>query len=239
MFYVVDPGDRGVRVTLGSVDATVVNEGFGMKLPFITDINRLTIKQQVGELKAACFSSDLQQVNMLLKVMYRMPESSTLEIFRGYAGSPFDTLIGPRVYEAMKEVTAAESAESIVRHREQIKVRAKELASKKVGTILVIEDIVIENIDLSNELETAIEQKMVQEQEAAKAKFTQQKTEIEARTNVIRAEGEAKALSIQGEAIRKNPETMQMELIKKWNGVSPMVVGSGSGTNVIMPLHNK
>ncbi len=53
--------------------------------------------------------------------------------------------------------------------------------------MLLVEDVVIQNIDLSHELETAIEAKMVQEQEAAKAKFTQQKAQIEADTVVIKA----------------------------------------------------
>ncbi len=44
----------------------------------------------------------------------------------------------------------------------------------------MIEDVVIENITLTKELEQAIEAKMVQEQEAAKSKYLQQRAQIEA-----------------------------------------------------------
>ena len=91
---------------------------------------------------------------------------------------------------------------------------------------------------LSKELEKAIEEKMVQEQEAAKSKFLKDKARIEAETAEIRAAGEAKAIEIRGEAIRKNPGIIDLQLIEKWNGVSPLVVGQTAG-NFVLPLQNK
>jgi prohibitin 2 len=107
----------------------------------------------------------------------------------------------------------------------------------KIGDILVIEDLVIQNINLSKELEAAIEAKMVQEQEAAKAKFIQQKAEIEANTAVIRAKGEAQAIQVRGQALRNNPALIQLQIVEKWDGKAPLVVGGGgSGSNIILPL---
>ncbi len=176
--YVVQPGYRGIEVTLGKVSPVFKAQGFGYKTPFISTIVPVPIRQQTREVQAACYSSDLQQVNMDLQVLYRVPEASVVQIYQGYAGDPFDSLIAPRVQEALKEVTALESAEQIVKNREEIKDKALTGARQKVGSLLVIDDVVIQNIDLSKELENAIEAKMVQEQEAAKAKFTQQKAQI-------------------------------------------------------------
>ena len=44
-----------------------------------------------------------------------------MKIYQEYAGEPFDTLIAPRVQEALKEVAATQSAEQIVKKREEIK----------------------------------------------------------------------------------------------------------------------
>ncbi len=189
--YVVEPGSRGVEVTLGQVSPIFKPQGFGFKKPFITTIVPVMIKQQTRGIKASCYSSDLQQVDMDLQVLYRVPESSVVQIYQGYAGDPFDSLIEPRVQEAMKEVTALDTAEQIVKNREIIKDKALASARIKVGSMLVIDDVVIQNIDLSRQLEDAIEAKMVQEQEADKAKFTQQKAQIEADTTVITAKGQA------------------------------------------------
>lgn len=239
--YVVDPGFRGVQVTLGKVSHDFKPEGFGSKSPFISHIVQIPVRQQTSAVNTECYSSDLQQVDVALRVLYRIPEGSVVKIYTEFAGDPFDSLIAPRVQEALKEVAALQSAEMIVKKREEIKVKALASAREKVGAILVLEDLVIENIVLSKELETAIESKMVQEQEAAKARFTQQKAQIEADTAIIRAKGEAEAIRIRAEAIRDNPGLIQLQIVEKWDGRSPLVIGGGAGetgggANILLPL---
>ena len=230
--YVVQPGHRGVEVTMGKVSTTFKPEGFGLKAPFITAIYPLSIRQQTAEDKAECYSADLQQIVMQLRVLFRIPESSVVKLFQGYGGEVFESLVSPRVQEALKEVTALQSAEQIVKNRDQIKTRALELAKKKIGTLLVVEDIVIENIALSKELERAIEQKMVQEQEAAKAKFIQQRAQIEADTAVIKAKGEAESFKIRGQALKENPTFVDLQIVDRWDGITPLIIGAGE--NVMM-----
>src|SRR5438445_3565822 len=190
--YVVQPGYRGVQVTLGKVSPVFKPEGFGFKMPFISAVVPQSIRQQTAKFEADGYSSDLQQVKIDVRVLYRVPQASIVSIFREYAGDPFQTLIQPRVAEAIKELTALRSAEVIVQKREEVKSRTFELARKKVGDLLLLDDIVLENINLTKGLENAIEAKMVQEQEAARARFAQQQAQTEASTAVIKARGEAK-----------------------------------------------
>ncbi len=239
--YVVNPGFRGVEVTLGKVTPGFKAEGFGTKSPFITHIVNIPVRQLTNALNTDCYSSDLQQVGVALRVLYRIPESSVVRIYTEYAGDPFESLIAPRVQEALKEVAALQSAEMIVKKREDIKTKSLAAAREKIGPLLVLVDLVVENIVLSKELETAIESKMVQEQEAAKARFTQQKAQIEADTAIIRAKGEAEAIRIRAEAIRDNPGLIQLQIVEKWDGRSPLVIGGGSGesggANILLPLN--
>lgn len=232
--YVVSPGFRGVEVTLGKVSPAFKPEGFGLKSPFITVINPISIRQQTAEDKAECYSSDLQQVTIELRVLYRIPESSVVRMFQDYYGDPFDSLVAPRVQEAIKEVVALQTAEQIVKNREQIKARSLEFARQKIGSLLVIEDIVIANITLTRQLEQAIEAKMVQEQEAAKSKYLQQRAQIEADTAVIQAKGEAESIRIRGEALKNDPAFIDLKIVDKWDGLTPLVVG-GANNFVLTP----
>ncbi len=238
--YVVEPGFRGVEVTLGKVSDQFKPEGFGSKSPFVTHIVSIPVRQLASALAAECYSSDLQQVNISLRVLYRIPESSVVRIYKEFSGDPFDSLIAPRVQEALKEVTALQSAEQIVKNREAIKARAVVVTREKIGPILIVEDIVLENITLSKELEAAIESKMVQEQEAAKARFTQQKAQIEADTAIIKAKGEAEAIRVRAEAIKDNPGLIQLQIVEKWDGKAPLVIGGtgegNNGANILLPL---
>jgi len=237
-FFIVNPGHRGILVTMGSVSTEFKNEGVGFKPPFISNIIEIPVKQITSNSMAECYSSDLQQLNISVAILYRIPEVSIVKLYREYAGNVFEALIDPRVQEAIKEAVANESAESIVKKREQIKLKALDLARKKIGSIIILEDLVIKNINLSKELELAIEQKMVQEQEAAKAKFIQQKAEIEAKTVIIKANGDAEAIRVRGRAIRENPSVIDLQLIEKWNGISPLVIGGGKGANILLPLRD-
>jgi prohibitin 2 len=225
--YVVHPGYRGVEVTMGKVSPLFKAEGFGFKSPLVTLVHPISIRQQTAEDKAECYSSDLQQIRVELRVLFRVPEASVVKLFKEYYGDPFESLVAPRVQEALKEVVALQSAEQIVKNREQIKTRALELARKKVGSLLVVEDIVIQNITLTKELESAIEAKMVQEQEAAKSKYVQQRAQIEADTAVIQAKGEAESIRIRGQALKENPAFVDLKIVDKWDGLTPLVIGGG------------
>jgi len=55
--YVVQPGYRGVEVTMGQVSPAFRPEGFGLKAPFATAIHSISIRQQTAEDKAECYSS--------------------------------------------------------------------------------------------------------------------------------------------------------------------------------------
>ncbi len=249
-FYVISPGERGVVVTLGQVANSVSKEGIGFKIPWISRVERVRVKQETWDVTAEAFSSDLQQVTVFLNVLYRIPEESAIGVVQKYSGNPFTSLVNPRIQEAIKEVTALETAVGIAQNREVVKSKALQLARTKVGTFLVIEDLVINNITLSKELEQAIEQKMVQQQEAAKAAFTKQKAEMDAQTAVVRAEGESKALAaraqgeaaaieIRGKALKQNPGVIELQIAEKWNGVAPLVVGSSNGASILLPVQPK
>lgn len=227
--YVVQPGYRGVEVTMGQVSPAFKPEGFGFKSPMITTIYPVSVRQQTAEDQAECYSSDLQQVQVDLRVLFRIPESSVVKLFQQYYGDPFDSLVAPRVQEALKEVAALQSAEQIVKNREQIKARALELTRQKVGTLLVVEDIVIQNISLTKQLESAIEAKMVQEQESQKAQYLQERAQIDADTAVIQAKGEAESIRIRGQALKDDPAVVDLKIVEKWDGVAPLVVGGREG----------
>lgn len=235
--YVVDPGFRGVEVTLGKVSPVPKPEGFGFKLPFVSRVVPVSIRQQTAQFVADCYSSDLQQIKISVRVLYSIPQGKVVNLYRDYQGEPFRSLVEPRVAEAIKELTALRTSEIIVQKREAIKAGTLESARKKVGDLLSIEDIVVEDINLTDVLEKAIESKMVQEQEAARARFAQQQAETEATTAVIKAKGEAESINLRGQALHENPDVIDLQIVEGWDGVTPLVVGPGAhGANMLLPL---
>lgn len=244
--HTVEPGSRGVALTWGVPSETTYAPGFHWEGPG-EDIVDVSVRQQKREVLAPCFSSDLQEIQVKIAVLYRIPDAKVVKVFTDFAGEPFDVLVAPRVQESVKEATSSRTAEAIVKDREKVKVEALAATRAKVGDILVVEDIVIEDIGLSKTLSAAIEAKMVQQQEAAKSEFTRQKAEIDAKVEVERAKGEAEAtltraraeaesIRIRGEALRQNAGVVELQLIEKWNGAAPQIVaGAGSGVTLLLP----
>ncbi|HWN93689.1 MAG TPA: SPFH domain-containing protein, partial [Methylomirabilota bacterium] len=113
--YMVHPGYRGIEVTMGRVTPAPKKEGFGFKAPLLTRVVPVSIRQQTAHDQAECYSSDLQQIHIELRVLFRIPESSVVKLYQAYDGDPFESLVAPRVHEALKEVAAFQSAEQIVK----------------------------------------------------------------------------------------------------------------------------
>ncbi len=260
-FTVIDPGYRGVSVTLGKVSPNFRSEGPAFKMPFIENIVKVPIKQITTEGVAECYSSDLQTVKVHYKALHRIPEGRVVELLRQIQGNPYDALVEPRIQDALKQVTARYRAEDLVKNREEVKRQAiaiiratlklemgadtsdlnaekiKQLNSKSVVPWVYVEDLPISNIDLTDELEKAIELKQIKEQEALAKEYELRKATKQAEIVIVEAGAVAKAIEIKGKALRMSPDVIELEIAKKWDGKTPttVVVGKGGG-NVLLPL---
>jgi prohibitin 2 len=52
-FYIIQPGECGVQVTLGKIYDKPLSAGFGFKLPFLTEIRRVSVRQNTSEIVAS------------------------------------------------------------------------------------------------------------------------------------------------------------------------------------------
>jgi prohibitin 2 len=229
------PMERHMESRFGKVNDIVYKEGLYFYNPISTDILRVSTAVQSVEKNVEMYSSDLQPVKAKIRFQFNVPDSAVKDVLIKYKGDVVDEFVIPRIEETLKEVSSAKTAENIVKQRGDMKQKIIEISRSKLNGMVVLDDVVIENIDLSASLEKAIESKMVQEQEAEKAKFNQEQAKIDAQTKIIRAEAEAKAAEILGKAISDNPRIIEIETVKKWNGVLPQVTGSNSNLMINLP----
>jgi prohibitin 2 len=235
--HIVPPGHRGVSVTLGKVSPAYRGEGLAFRMPFIQKIANIPIKQITQEGQAPSFSKDLQTIMVNFAILYRIPETSVVRLYQQYAGVPYEALINPRMQEVVKQATSQYRAEDIVKKRQEVKTLVLADMREKLKDIINIVDITITNIDLTEELERAIELKTIREQEALAKQFELQKAKKEAEITIVAAKAEAEAVRIKGIAIKYAPDVIELEIVKKWDGKSPQTVVTGKGrANVLIPL---
>jgi len=63
------------------------------------------------------------------------------------------------------------------------------------------------------------------EQEALAAKNKLERIKFEADQRIAEAKGKAEAMRIESEALKSNPEILQLRTLEKWNGILPQVTG--------------
>lgn len=237
---IVDPGYRGVKVTLGSVSPDVLGEGLCFKWPLISTVTEIPVKQITRETQATCFSSDLQTVTLSLSILYRIPDNMVVDLYQKYSGDPYTTLVEPRIQEAVKKEVSACVAEDVVKKRDKIKAAVLPNIMASVAGLLIVSDVVITNIDFTDALEKSIETKQIKQQEAQAKVYELQKAEKEAEIAVTTAKGEAEAMRLKAEAISRSPGIIQLEIIKKWDGKAPQYISTNSGgANILLPVQGK
>lgn len=250
---IVGPNERGVRITLGSASENAMGSGFKIKWPIISEIRKISVATQNSSANLDVFSKDLQSVEMNINVIYHYTPEKVVKIVTDFQEDPVETVLTPMVHEALKEICKDLNSEEIVQRRDYVSQKANTLLNTNISKydIFTIERLVITNVELSPKLNQAIESKMIQEQEAQKAQFTQKQKETEAETQRIiaqglanaeieKAKGKAKAIELEatanasaiekiGKALTENPLALEELKIKRWDGVMPKTILS-SGT---------
>ncbi len=229
-----EPMERSIEVRFGKAEEKVYTSGFYFYNPIAVDILKISIANQSIEKEVSVYSSDLQPVKTRIRIQYEIPEASVKNVLVNFNGNVVDNFVVPKVIEALKEITSTKTAENIVKQRDDIKKRVLDLSKIKLNNLVNLTDVVIEDTELSDSLEKAIESKMIQEQEAEKSKFLQEQAKVDAQTKIIKAHAEAKSAEILGKAVSDNPKIIQMEMIKKWDGKMPQVLDSNN--SLIMNL---
>lgn len=229
-FTVVEAGHTGVVVTMGKVNEGVLQEGLHAKVPFVQDVVKIDNRIQKLKVNTEAFSKDLQSVNTVLAINYRVDTSKSYSIYKNIGADYENVLVVPAVNEVLKAITATYTAEESVTNRALISDGLVEGLNDKLNGIgLYVTDVNIIDFDFSEAFITAIEEKQVAQQQLLKAETEKQTAITNAQANAestkIKAEGEAAANKLISDSL--TDRVIENKKIEKWNGELPKVEGSG------------
>lgn len=251
---IVEPGHAGAKATLGKVNPKELPEGLHFCIPGVDKVTQIDIRQNTENAEAKAASKDLQTVSTEVEVNYSLVGGMVPQIYKqiGLRETFSKTIIIPAIQECVKAVTAGFTAEELVTQRSTVKQEVevkldefiqKSLNQKQLGACIDIHNIAITNFTFSPEFNQAIEAKVTAEQEALRAKQEKEKIIIQAEgaKEQARLEAEARAVTIteesvaraeaitrEAEALRNNPELIQLRTIEQWDGVLPRFSGGGT-----------
>lgn len=220
-FATVPTGHTGIITTFGKVEDQTLEAGMHFKLPWqkvITMDNR----NQKSTLNLVCFSSDLQEVDVVYTVNYQIEKKNAQDIYKNIGIDYFNTVMTPRINQAVKDMLKNYDAESLIGRRETLSSEIYEVLVTDLSQYNIqVVSASIENLDFTDAFTAAVEAKQVAAQNKLKAETEQEQATMEAEKAAerekINAQAKADAAKIQAEAeaeVAKTKANAEAEVTK-------------------------
>lgn len=227
-FVVVNPGERGILLQLGSVRG-VFEPGLHFKIPIVNNVVTMDVRTQKYEDSVDASSKDLQSIDGTVALNYHLDPLNVDQVYQQVGMEYTFRIIGPAIQESVKAATAKFPAEELITKRQTVKEEIQRDLQERLKTYhIMVDEVSIVNFNFSPEFDASIEAKQTAEQNALKAENDLKRIEIEARQIVETAKAEAESIRIQGEALRETPNLVQLKMVEAWNGQLPVYSGGSS-----------
>lgn len=233
-FTIIPTGHTGIVSNFGKISSSTLDAGISAKAPW-SKIIKMDNRTQKSSLEMACFSSDIQEVNVVYTVNYRIEKTNASQIYKNIGKKYYDTVITPCIQESLKTVVAKYTAEDLINSRAELSDNIETtLRDKLISYNIELVDTSIEDMDFTDAFTKAVEDKQVAQQNKLKAQTEAEQKIIEAeataKAKIISAEAEAKANSTLSNSL--TDDILYQQWLTKWDGKLPTVAGSDA--NVII-----
>lgn len=210
----------------------VLEPGFHMVSPW-NRVIKYDVAEQQREERLDVLDKNGLSINIDVTIRFSPVADRIGYLHEQFRGLYIDNLVVPEVRSSVRKVTGRYSAEEIYSTKRN---EVEQAIIEETGQVLnqnniLMKALLIRSINLPDQIKTAIENKLKQEQEALAYQFKLQSAQSEAEKLRIDAEGEARANKIINSSL--TPELLKMrgieatlELSKSPN-TKVVVVGSG------------
>ncbi|KAJ3044384.1 Prohibitin-1, subunit of the prohibitin complex (Phb1p-Phb2p) [Rhizophlyctis rosea] len=248
--YNVEGGHRAVLFDrLRGVLPNVVGEGTHFLVPWLQKPIIYDVRDKPRNISTTTGSKDMQMVSLTLRVLHR-PDTSKLPGIYQNLGLDYDDRVLPSIgNEVLKAIVAQFDAGELITQRETVSKRIREdLLTRANEFGIVLDDVSITHLTFGKEFTDAVEQKVIAQQEAERARFIVEKAEQEKLAGIIRAEGESTAAQLLSDAYKKSGRAhLELRRIEAAKEIASTLANSrnitylpsqSGGTNMLLNLGN-
>ena len=261
----VGAGEVGVKFSqFGGVQADELGEGLHIVPPWVS-VTKYSVQSQVYTMSSQASEGERvgdDRINALtregltlgldISIRHRLISTEASSVHQKLGTAYAEKIIRPTVKSVIREVVSRHTAMEIYGQQRQVVAEEMqtELEDRLNNDGFIVEEVLLRNVQLPERVATAIEEKLQADQEAQRMIFVKQKEELEAERKVIeadgvanatiiRARGEAAALMMINEEIKKNPDLIRYKYIQMLEGqeIQTMIVPSSEG--IILDVSNQ
>ena len=201
------------------------------------------------------FSSDIQEVDILLAVNYSINQETAQKLYRTVGTEYYQNIVYPRLLEGTKAIFAEYTAEQLISNREILSEQIANIVVPSVSQYgIVVSSIMVQNIDFTDAFTNAVEAKqnkltaqtqqdqltMEAEQEANRQVIKAQADAEQADLEVTKIQADAAEYAGQKEAARNKAiaawltsDLLKYYYIQQWDGKLPTYM-LGEDANILM-----
>ena len=224
-FRVVGVGQVGIVTRFGQVIGTQ-GPGILIHAPWpIEGLTKINVQTQKDNVQAGAATKDLQQLDTNVNFDYHINPAAVTKIFKQVQGADYDSIIvQPAIQEAVKANTAQYNADEEITNRPQVESAIfKDLQDKLASWGIIADSFSVLDFGFSSQYNAAIESKVVASQQAQQAQYDLQTAQLKAQQQV--------------QAATLTPEYLELQMIQKWDGKTPLYVGNGANNIFGLPTN--
>ncbi len=238
-WYTVDAGERAVVLRLGALKS-VTGPGLHFKAPFVEDVRKIDVRvsriEWTGDNAMESYSKDQQPAHLQLTISFRVlaDNASIATLYSQYGGVENfqNAVLVPRTMEGVKTVFGQFNAVTVIQERAKFNQEVESAVRTLIKGPVSIEGVQIQDIAFSEAYEQSVEARMQAQVEVERFQQNKSREQLQADIRVIQAKADAQAVQLKGEAeaaairaradaLRDNPQLVQLTAAEKWNGVLP------------------
>jgi regulator of protease activity HflC (stomatin/prohibitin superfamily) len=243
-FAIIPAGNVGVVFNVfGGVQPSPLGEGFRFVLPGIQNVILYDARLQEitlakgpapsgtttpGEDAITARSKEGLDIGVDVTVQYRIKRDEAALLHRELGPAYRETLITPQIRSKIRDAVGQfNAADLISTQRTQLEAAVtRELSEDLKAQHIELLQVLLRRIDIPPTIVKVIEEKQTAEQQVQVAQNRKRQSEIDAQRVVVeatgqrdaailKAQGEAKAIELRGEALRRSPQVVQLTVAEK------------------------
>lgn len=225
----IQPGHAAIVYNrIGGIDENVLlTEGLNFVVPWFQRAIVYDVRTRPQPIDTQSGSKDLQMVQISLRVLFK-PDVKALPFMYRRLGQDFDARVLPSIVnEVTKAVVAQYIASELLTKRNAVSKQIREmLIARSADFHILLDDVAITHLAFSKEYTAAVEAKQVAQQDSERAKYIVDRALQEKKSIIIKAEGEAQAAKLIGNAINQNPAFIQLRKIETSREIAQLISSS-------------
>ena len=234
-FVVIPAGHVGVMFNVfGGVQDRELTEGFHIVLPVIQQVTQYDVRQQEITLSTNmgdqinARSSEGLDIGVDVTVLYQVVANEAAKLHQDIGPSYVAIRLRPQIRTAVRDGIANYNAASLISAQRAELQRGieVELKTSLAPDNIRILGVLLRDVRIPTLITNAIEEKQAAEQQVEVEENRRRQAEISAQRRVIEAEGErdaaiaratgeAEALRLRADALRGNPDLIQLEFAQR------------------------